>query len=165
MKRIVVFATILLMTALAGIAQTTEEKPAEPQKADVQAAPPVAVIHLGKIRFPQPFLQAGTEYPAGVYRVALAQRDGVYFFDVTNLKKEALFSEMAVIKDYVTRGRFAYRVRKELTSEKQFFRIKVIMPEKLVMAYFKVASPAPKVEPPAEKKPAEEKPAQEPPVS
>ncbi len=161
MKKSVLLVVFLLLAVALGFAQeTAEQKPAAEQPAAQEKAepalPPANDIALGKIRFPRNFLQAGKEYARGVYPVVLAQREGVYFFDVANPKGEALFSEMAVIKEYRTGGRFKYRLRRDLTSQGSYFRIKVIMPDKLVMAYFQVAGATPAPAPAAQEPPPAE---------
>ncbi len=50
------------------------------------------------VRFPLAFIHAGKEYPAGNYRVVLAEKDGQSLFAVQNAQKELLFEELAMVK-------------------------------------------------------------------
>ncbi len=96
-------------------------------------------IDLGKVYFPADFIHADKTFNKGFYRVALTSKDNVYYFDVFNLDKELLFEELAVVKTEQASGaKLTYRVRKELLKDNEYFRIRVIEPERLIMAYFLV---------------------------
>ena len=94
-------------------------------------------INLGRIYFPRDFIQAGKDYNKGVYRVVLTQKDNVPYFNVYTKKNELLFEEMAVIAPYKGKyKKFKYRFKREMLRGYEYFRIKVIKPENLIMAYF-----------------------------
>jgi hypothetical protein len=96
-----------------------------------------ADIDLGRVFFPKDFVHSAKDYGKGIYRVMLTQKDNVPFFSVYSPKKELLFDEMAVLKPFETKtGRKGWRVRKELLKGDEYFRLRVLKPGQLVMAYF-----------------------------
>ena len=56
------------------------------------------------VTVPPAFIHAGKEYPAGNYRVVLAEKDGQSLFAVQNAQKEPLFEELAVVKAHPAGG-------------------------------------------------------------
>ena len=96
-----------------------------------------ADINLGQVFFPRDFVHSGKDFSKGTYRVMLTQKDNIPFFSVYSPKKELLFDEMAVLKSSETTGiRKGWRVRKELLKGDEYFRLRVLRPGQLVMAYF-----------------------------
>jgi hypothetical protein len=96
-------------------------------------------INLGKINFPQPYIQAGREFPAGEYAVVLTVKDTIPFFNVYDAKQELLFEEMAVVKTRPgSRRGSAYHLKKEFLKGDEYFRIMVIKPDQWLMGYFLV---------------------------
>jgi len=94
-------------------------------------------INIGKVYFPRPFLHEGKDFKKGVYMVSLTEKDGEPYFKVSDKNKKLLFEELAVVKSYKKgRKNFKYRVRKGMLKGYEYFRIKVIKPGKLIMAYF-----------------------------
>lgn len=94
---------------------------------------------LKRVNFPQAFVQAGKEYPAGNYWVVLTMKDGLPLFTVHNAQKELLFEELAVVKPR-SGGRTgsAFRVKKGFVTDKEYFRIMVTTPGQWLMGYFLV---------------------------
>ncbi len=128
MKKIIFFLIFILLIEVnaAGLGQDSQAN----QEKD---------INLGKINFPRAFVHAGKDYNKGVYQVTLTEKDGFPWFKVFNEKKELLFDEMAVVKPYTRkRKNFKYIVRKGLLKEYEYFRIRVIKPDKMIMAFFLV---------------------------
>jgi hypothetical protein len=128
LKKIIFFLIFILLIEVnaAGLGQDSQAN----QEKD---------INLGKINFPRAFIHAGKDYNKGVYLVTLTEKDGFPWFKVFNEKKELLFDEMAVVKPYTgKRKNFKYIVRKELLKEYEYFRIRVIKPDKMIMAFFLV---------------------------
>lgn len=118
MKKIIFFVILVLILNFAGF----------PQDKD---------LNLGRIYFPKAFIHAGTDYNKGVYLVSITEKDGFPWFKVFNKKNELLFEEMAVIKPYEGKvKRFKYRMRKNLLSRHEYFRIKVIKPDNVIIAFF-----------------------------
>ena len=129
MKKIIIFLILVLPVSFAGLAQETQEAQ-ENQDKD---------INLGKINFPKPFVHAGKDYNKGVYLVILTKKHGFPWFKVSNEKKELLFEEMAVVKPYKgRRKKFKYRLRKGFLKGYEYFRIRVIKPDNMIMAFFLV---------------------------
>ena len=96
-------------------------------------------INLGAINFPQAYIHAGQEFPQGYYGVVLTYKDAVPFFNVSNSKQELLFEELAVVKAHSgSKMTSAYRLKKEILKEDEYFRIKVSKPEQWIMGYFLV---------------------------
>lgn len=94
-------------------------------------------IQLGATDFPQAFIHAGAEYPAGYYQVVLTTRDGVPFFIVYDAKQEFLFEELAIVMAQPgKRTSAAFRLKKEMTKGNEYFRITVIRPGERLMGYF-----------------------------
>ncbi len=126
MKKIIIFLIFVLPLSFAGLAQEAQEN----QDKD---------INLGKINFPKAFVHAGKDYNKGVYLVILTEKFGVPWFKVSNEKKELLFEEMAVVKPYKgRRKKFKYRLRKGFLKGYEYFRIRVIKPDNMIMAFFLV---------------------------
>jgi hypothetical protein len=96
-------------------------------------------INLGKINFPQSYIHAGKEFPAGKYAVVLTVKDTVPFFNVYDPQKELLFEEMAIVKARSGSGKSsAYRVKKEFLKGDEYFRIMVIKSNQWLLGYFLV---------------------------
>ncbi len=123
-----------------------EEPPALPEEQpQAQAAEPLSAPvqpqgkDLKKIRFPQVFIHAGTEYPAGDYWLILAVKDGQPFFTIQNAQKELLFEDLAIVKTR-SGGRTgsSFWVEKKFMKEREYFRVKVTMPGEWLLGYFLV---------------------------
>ncbi len=96
-------------------------------------------MDLKKVNFPQAFVQAGKEYPAGNYWLVLTMKDGLPLFAVRNDQQELLFEELAVVKAKSTgRAGSAFRVDKKLMTDKEYFRVKVTTPGQWLLGYFLV---------------------------
>lgn len=96
-------------------------------------------MDLKKVNFPQAFIQAGKEYPAGNYWLVLTMKDGLPLFTVHNAQQELLFEELAVvIARSVGRTGSAFRVEKKFMTEKEYFRVKVTTPGQWLIGYFLV---------------------------
>jgi len=126
---IFIFLVVVTVPGLSQDSQDTQETQATQDKD----------INLGRINFPKSFVHAGKDYNKGVYLVTLTEKEGVPWFKVFNKKKELLFDEMAVVKPYKGRRKnFKYRVRKGLLKGYEYFRIRVIKPDNMIMAFFLV---------------------------
>lgn len=150
MRKAIVFAVLVLFSLLLTGQEEPQEIPtqpdeqaqvqaAEPAQAEEQPAPPPAPVQgrdLNKVRIPQPFIHAGSEYPAGVYWLVLAERDGQSYFAVHNDRKEPLFEELAIAK---TRSGSGLRVAgRGMTADREFFRLKVAAPGAWLYGFFLV---------------------------
>jgi len=94
-------------------------------------------LNLGNIRIPRAFVHGETTHDAGVYRLVLTEKDGQPWFQVQDAKGEPLFEEMAVVKVKASPGmKRGYRLRREMLRGYEFFRVRVIQPDRWVMAYF-----------------------------
>ncbi len=164
MKKSIFFVVLVLFSImLLGQEQEKEQIPVLPdeQQPQVQAAEPTPVQPEGqpqaqaaepspapaqiqgkdlkKIRFPQAFIHAGKEYPAGDYWLVLAAKDGQPFFAVQNAQKELLFEDLAiVIARPGGRSGSAFWVDKRFLTEKEYFRVKVTTPGEWLLGYFLV---------------------------
>ena len=135
MKKIIFFLIFVLLVNFTGLAQETQEATEIQETQETQDKD----INLGSINFPRAFVHAGKDYDKGIYLVTLTEKHGVPWFKVSNKKKELLFEEMAVVKPYKGRRKnFKYRVRKGFLKGYEYFRIRVIKPDKMVMAFFMV---------------------------
>jgi len=96
-------------------------------------------MNLKKINFPQAFVHAGKEFPAGPYWVVLTSKEGQPLFTVHNAQQELLFEELAVVKAR-SGGKMnaPFRVKKEFLKEREYFRIRVSTPSQWLMGYFLV---------------------------
>jgi|GEM_PF-1058824 hypothetical protein len=106
-----------------------------------QATPPATPVQvqghdLKKVRIPQAFIHAGKEYPAGDYWLVLASRDGQSYFAVQNAAREQLFEELAIVKP--RQGGSGFWVSKQMTADREFFRVKVSAPGEWLLGYFLV---------------------------
>jgi hypothetical protein len=130
MKKLILFA---VMAVLCGLLPAQDQEPAkvEPQAQD---------IDLKTIHFPQAFIHAGKEYPAGDYRMVLTVKDGQHVFTVSNAQQpEPLFEELAVVKAMSGAGSGSrFRVKKDFLRGKEYFRVKVTMPGQWLMGFFLV---------------------------
>lgn len=111
------------------------------QAAEPSPAPPVQPQgkNLKKIRFPQAFIHAGKEYPAGDYWLILAAKEGQPLFVVQNAQKELLFEDLAiVIARPGGRSGSSFWVDKRFMTEKEYFRVKVTTPGEWLLGYFLV---------------------------
>ncbi|HSQ35324.1 MAG TPA: hypothetical protein VLQ89_04950 [Candidatus Binatia bacterium] len=96
-------------------------------------------LKLGAIEFPLAFVHAGTEFPQGFYEVVLTARDSVPFFIVYDSKQQLLFEEMAIVQPQPgKRMSSAFRLKKELSSGDEYFRIMVSRPGQRLLGYFLV---------------------------
>lgn len=166
MKKIIILSIFALLVAAPVIAQETQQEQQEQetqQEQDVQAqeeqaqeikveetqkppeeqTPPQEIVvqaqdmELGKVYFPRAFVHEGKNYAKGIYNLALTEKEGTPWFKVFDKKKELLFEEMSVVKEVERKNkRFTYRVNKEMLKGYEFFRVKVIKPEKEIIGYF-----------------------------
>ena len=179
MKKIIILSIIVLLAGTLGFAQETEETGetqkkqeteavqveqktmTEPpaQEAEAEVKPKVDDLQLGRVYFPRDFVHSGKNYKRGIYRLALTEKDGTPWFQVFDKKKEFLFDEMSVVKPNERKNkRFKYRLRKEMLRGYEYFRVKVIKPDKEIIAYFFVHKE--KGEPTSEEKTDTEEPSQ-----
>lgn len=124
-------------------AQEPPVLPAEQPQVQIAEPSPVPVQpqgkNLKKIRFPQAFIHAGKEYPAGDYWLILAAKEGQPFFAVQNAQKELLFEDLAiVIARPGGRSGSSFWVDKRFMTEKEYFRVKVTTPGEWLLGYFLV---------------------------
>jgi hypothetical protein len=132
MKKIIFFLIFVLLVNFTGLAQETQEATETQETQDKD-------INLGSINFPRPFVHAGKDYDKGIYLVTLTEKHGIPWFKVSNKKKELLFEEMAVVKPYKGRRKnFKYRIRKGFLKGYEYFRIRVITSDKIILAFFLV---------------------------
>ncbi|MBU4404500.1 MAG: hypothetical protein L6428_04980 [Candidatus Aminicenantes bacterium] len=133
-KTIFLAALALISIALLGQEQeqVTVQDPEQPPA-------PIQGKDLKRIRFPEAFIHAGKEYPAGDYWLVLATKDGQPFFAVQNAQKELLFEDLAIVKDRRgNRSGSAFFVGKKFMTDKEYFRIKVTTPGEWLLGYFLV---------------------------
>lgn len=96
-------------------------------------------LDLGNVRFPRAFVHGGNTYPAGVYHMTLTEKEGVAWFQVSDSKGSLLIEEMGVVIRKQSRtGKRGFRLRREMLRGYEYFRVRVIQPERWVMAYFLV---------------------------
>lgn len=146
MKKIILFIAVALVSFMLPCQEQelppiqTEPQPQVQQAVEPPPAPlPLQVKELKKIRFPEAFIHAGKEYPAGEYWLALFTRDGQTLFAVQNAQKEMLFEDLAIVKDRKGgRAGSAFFVEKKLMTEKEYFRVKVTTPGEWLLGYFLV---------------------------
>lgn len=147
MKKIIFLAVLVMAICAAGFAQ---EQAKEPEKE----------LNLGRVYFPKTFVHAGKDYNKGVYQVTLFEKEGVPWFKVLTKKKEPLFEELAIVKPFEKKRRGArFWVQKGLMSGYEYFRLKVVQPDKEVIAFFFIKQSqkeAAKEEPAAENQGIEE---------
>ncbi len=94
-------------------------------------------IQVGSVNIPREFIHEGKEYPKGVYKMILTEKDGVPVFLVNSKENELLFEEIAVIKPYEGKTKnFKHRINKAVLKDYEYFRVKVSTPASLYMAYF-----------------------------
>lgn len=149
MKKLIPVSSLVILTCL--LAAQPQEQPQEQTAAEAQieaqvepqAKPPEQAksreMNLKNIRFPQPFIHTGKEYPAGNYWLVLTTRDGQPLFTVQNAQKETLFEELAVVKERGSgRSGSWFRVNKKTTKDQEYFRVKVTTPDQWLMGYFLV---------------------------
>ena len=107
--------------------ETTEPPPADPG------------LKVGSIRIPRPFIHAEKEYEAGIYVFTLEEKDGAAYFDVYNPKQELLFREMAVVKPNKSGKKGSkFRVKKGFIDNFEYFRLKVLKPDRQLIAFLVV---------------------------
>ena len=151
MRKAILFAVLVMFSLLLAAPAGPQEIPIQPdeqaqaqaaepaQAEEPQPAPPPAPVQgrdLSKVRIPQPFIHAGTEYPAGDYWLVLAVRDGQSYFAVHNERKEPLFEELAIAK---ARNGSGLRVAgRGMTSGREYFRLKVAAPGEWLYGFFLV---------------------------
>jgi hypothetical protein len=137
---IIVFL-LFVFFAVCGYSQEAEtDIPPQAQDENIKPMPtPPPPLKLGRIYFPQDFLQANKDYKKGVYLVTLISKEEIPYFQISDRKGDLLFEEMAVVKSNKLKSRsFRYRVRKEILRGYEYFRIRVTKPGQYVMAYFKL---------------------------
>jgi len=139
MKKPIIFAVAAMLCGLLS-AQEQEQTQAEPQaEPQVKTEPQAQDIDLKTIHFPQAFIHAGKEYPAGDYRMVLTVKDGQPLFTVSGAQQpEPLFEELAIVKTKGGAGSPHPRVKKDFLRDKEYFRIKVTMSGQWLMGYFLV---------------------------
>jgi hypothetical protein len=141
MKNFIWIVALVLFSGLL-LAQDQEQTQVEPQaqvEPQVQPPPQAQEKNLKKISFPQAFIHAGKEYPAGSYWLVLTEKDGQPLFNVRNDKQELLFEELAIVKARPGgRTGSTFRVQKEFMKEREYFRVKVTTPGQWLMGYFLV---------------------------
>ncbi len=143
MKKSILFVVLVLFFFLLP-GQEQEQIPVLPEEQpQVQATAPTPAPVQGKdlkrIRFPEAFIHAGREYPAGDYWLVLAVKDGQPFFAVHNARKELLFEDLAVVKPRRGgRTGSSFWVEKRFMTEREYFRIKVTTPGEWLVGYFLV---------------------------
>jgi len=180
MKKIIILSIIVLLAGMAGFTQETketgetqekqetqavqveqktmDEPPAQKTETETEAMPKVDDLQLCRVYFPKNFIHSGKNYKRGIYQLALSEKDGTPWFKVFDKKKEFLFEEMSVVKPNERKNkRFKYRLRKEMLRGYEYFRVKVIKPEKEIIGYFFVQEE--KGEPTSEEKTDTEEPA------
>lgn len=154
MKKLILFAVLVLFAILLLGQEQPEQIPVQPEEtpqvqAEAQPAPqpeeppqaqaPVPGMDLKRVRFPQAFIHAGKEYAAGDYWLVLSARDGGSFFTVQNAQKETLFEELAIVKARGgSRRGSGFRVNKEMMRDSEYFRVKVTTAAEWLLAYFLV---------------------------
>jgi len=141
MKKIVLIAVLVLFSGLL-LAQEQEQTQVEPQaqvEPKSQPQPLPQVKNLKKIGFPQAFIHAGKEYPAGIYWLLLTMKDGQPLFVVHNAQKELLFEELAVVKAKAAiQIGPSLRLKKEFMKNREYFRITAYTSGQKLMGYFLV---------------------------
>lgn len=144
MKKSIIFVFLILFSLLlVGQEQEQEQipvQPAEPATAQAVEPPPAQPVQgqdLKRVRIPKAFIHAGKEYPAGDYWMVLADKGGQRFFAVQNERKEPLFEELAIVKAR-SGGGGGFRVSKQLTADREYFRVKVTTAGEWLMGYFLV---------------------------
>jgi len=176
MKKIIILSIIVLLAGMAGFTQETKETGETQEKQETQAVqveqktmdeppaqepeakPAVDDLQLGRVYFPKNFVHSGNNYKRGIYQLALTEKDGTPWFKVFDKKKEFLFEEMSVVKPNERKSKgFKYRIRKEMLRGYEYFRVKVIKPDKEIIGYFFVQEE--KGEPTSEEKTDTEEPA------
>jgi hypothetical protein len=152
MKKSILFVVLALFCLLLPGQEQDQEQipvlPEEPPQVEAEEpvpaqepplAPPVQLQgrDLKKVRIPQSFIHAGKEYPAGDYWMVLASRDGQSYFAVQDAAKEPLFEELAIVKP--RHGGTVFRVvGRQLTTDREFYRIKVAAPGEWLYGFFLV---------------------------
>lgn len=157
MKKIIILSIMVLLAGMAGFTQETQEtqekqtqekqetqavqaeekKTEEPPAMEPETKPAVEDLQLGRVYFPKNFIHSGKNYKRGIYRLALTEKDGTPWFKVFDKRKEFLFEEMSVVKPVERKNkRFKHRVRKEMLRGYEYFRVKVIKPDKEIIGYF-----------------------------
>lgn len=143
-KSLLLIALALLSLSVLG--QEQEQPPVQPaEQPEVQAAEPAPVPpalpegrDLRIVRFPEGFIHAGKEYPAGNYRLVLGEKDGQPVFFVANAAKELLFEDLAVVKQRNGGAGSGFQLSRGLMRDKEYFRIKVVTAGQWLMGYFLV---------------------------
>lgn len=141
MKKSILFVVLVLFFfLLPGQEQIPVLPEEQPQvQAGAQTPAPVQGKDLKRIRFPEAFIHAGREYPAGDYWLVLAVKDGQPFFAVHNAQKELLFEDLAVVKPRRGgRTGSSFWVEKRFMTEREYFRVKVTTPGEWLVGYFLV---------------------------
>lgn len=131
--------------------ESTEPPDAEQPQEETATPQEMPDTALGRIYIPRAFVHADQDFKPGVYVVSMFEKDGMPWFKVFNKKKELLFEEMAVVKPRETStkegdtpptpAKKKFFIRKEMLKGYEYFRIRVINPDKLIMAYLLVKQP------------------------
>ncbi|HEX7502340.1 MAG TPA: hypothetical protein VF451_02875 [Acidobacteriota bacterium] len=148
MKKSLVMIALALFSLIV-LGQEQEQLPVQPseqpqvQAAEPQPAPPAPLPPQGRdlkiIPFPEAFIHADKEYPAGNYRMVLAEKDGQSVFFVENAQKEPLFEELAIVKAHAAEGtKSHFHVNIEGMSDNEYMRIKVTTQGEWFLGYFLV---------------------------
>lgn len=96
-------------------------------------------LNLGNVYFPRSFVHGDKTYASGVYRVILTEKEGVPWFMVHDGKGTLVLEEMGVVTPRKSRlGKRGFRLRREMLRGYEFFRVRVVKPDRWVMAYFMV---------------------------
>ena len=91
---------------------------------------------LKMVRIPQAFIHAGKEYPAGDYWMVLVARMANPISSCRTPAGKLLFEELAIVK--ARRGGSGFRVSRQMTADREFFRVKVSAPGEWLLGYFLV---------------------------
>ena len=110
MKKLLLLIALALVSPASVMGQ--EQLPVQPseqpqvQATEQQPAPPAPGPSGPQDRpFPQAFIHADKEYPAGDYRMVLTTEEGrTSVFFVANAQKELLFDELAIVKTHPAAG-------------------------------------------------------------
>ena len=95
------------------------------------------VLNLGKINFPRAFIHAQKDYSSGIYRVFLTTKSDPPYFKVFNKKNEFLFDELAIVQPYQGKSKkFKTRIMRSVLRGNEYFRLKIITPENVYLAFF-----------------------------
>lgn len=144
MKKSLCLSTLVLLSLIVLGQEQLPVQPSEQPQVELAQPPPVPQAlpegrDLKTVRFLRAFIHAGTEFPAGTYRLVLGEKDGHAVFFVANAKKELLFEELAIVKAHPAQGTQShFHVNIEGTSDNEYMRIRVTTQEQWLLGYFLV---------------------------